>query len=415
MVMGELSYSPAGAAAAVRSRVDLRESAAPFGLGALGVLGLGAANGGYFASSWGWGLVAFAAVLVWAVSMRAVARPGPLEAVFLGGLVLLAGWFALSGAWGVASAATDEAFRALLYATGAAAAFSLVRRSSAPALLAGVLGGAGAVAAYALATRLFPERIGSFDSTAGYRLATPIGYWNALGLLCAVALLLAVALAASAESAPRAALAAAPAPVLLATLYFTFGRGAWISLGVGAAVALALDPRRLRLTATAVAIGVPAAIGVLAGSRSAALTHQQAAAAQAAHDGHRLALLVACLVLLAAALAAGLTLLRRRVSLPAGASRAYALALALAAVAAVAVALVRAGGPVTAAQRAWDSFSAPPPKTGKSTYASASSASPATAASSSTAPPGTRRRRTRGSAPAPAPSRRTGSSTAPRR
>jgi hypothetical protein len=343
MAMGEFAYPSAGAGA-VGVRLEMRARAAPFGVGALGVPGLGAASGGYFPGSWGGALVALALVLVWAVAMPAVARPTPLEAAFLGGLLALAGWYALSALWGVPSTALEEAFRALVYVGGAAAALSVVRRGPRQPLLGGALAGATGIAGYALATRLFPQHVGTFDSVTGYRLATPIGSWNALGLLCAVALLLAVGLAASAEAPGRAALAVAPAPVLLATLYFTFGSGAWVSLGFGLLLALALDSQRLQLTGAALALGVPAAVGVLVGSRSAALTHQQATAAQAARDGHQLALLVALLVLVAAALAAGLVLARRRVSVSARVSRAYALALA--ALVAVVAGLVQVGGPV---------------------------------------------------------------------
>src|SRR6266516_2049599 len=275
--MGELFYPSAGAATAAPARVDVREGVAPFALGALGVLGLGAAHGGYFATSWGWCVLALAAVLVWSLSVRTIGRPTVTEAALVGGLLLLCVWYALSTVWGNGASSIDESARALVYAAGAAAAFSLVRRGSAATLFAGALTGASGIAVYALATRLFPDRIGMFDSIAVYRLSTPIGYWNALGLLCAIALL--------------------------------------------------LDPRRLRLTATALVVGGPAAIGVFVGSRSAALTHLHAAAARAAHDGHRLALLIVVLVLVSAALGAAMTVLRGRLSLPAHASRVYAIVL----------------------------------------------------------------------------------------
>jgi hypothetical protein len=361
--MGELSFPSVGAAARAHARSELRSSAALFGLGALGVLGLSAAHGGYFASSGGWSIVAFVAVLVWSLTLRAVVRLSAAEAALFSGLLGLACWYALSATWGTASDSTDEAFRATLYVTGAAAAIVLVRRATAPALLAGVFTGTALVAAYALATRLFPDRIGTFDSVAVYRLSTLIGYWNALGLLCGLALLLSLALVGSTASPVRAAFAAAPAPVLLATLYFTFSRGSWISLGIGLALALALDPHRLRLTAAAVAVGLPAAIGVFVASRSSALTHLNSTVARAAHDGHRLALVLLALVLVAAGLGAELAVLRRRVSLPANASRIYAIALVVLAVAGVTAGLVQLGGPSAAARRAWHSFAAPPPKT----------------------------------------------------
>lgn len=340
----------------------MRAEVAGFGIGALGVLGLGAAHGGYFPTAWGWAIVAFVAVLAWPLTVGATRRLTALEGVYLGALLTFAGWFALSGIWGTASAALDEAVRVLVYVAGAAIALTVVRRAAVPALLAGVLTGATALACYALATRLFPDRIGTFDSVAVYRLSTPIGYWNALGLLCALAALLALGLAASASSPVRAACAAAPVPILLTTLYFTFSRGSWIALGIGLVVAVALDPRRIRLTATALAAGAPAGLGVLAASRSGPLTHLQATVALAAHDGHRLALLLLAFVVAAAALTAALLLLGNLMAIPPVVSRIYPIALAVVAVIAVVVAIADVGGPSAAARRTWDSFAAPPPK-----------------------------------------------------
>ncbi|HEY8703655.1 MAG TPA: O-antigen ligase family protein [Gaiellaceae bacterium] len=161
----------------------------------------------------------------------------------------------------------------------------------------------------------------------------------------------------------RAAFAAAPVPILLTTLYFTFSRGSWIALGIGLVVALTLDPHRVRLTATALTVGVPAGLGVLAASRSVPLTHLQSTVARAAHDGHRLALLLLAFVVACAALTAALVLLRSVMSIPPVVSRSYPIALLAAAAVAVAVVLVYVGGPSAAARRAWDSFAAAPPKT----------------------------------------------------
>jgi hypothetical protein len=358
--MGGLSYTPVAATAPARRVVSPGVPA--FALGAGGILGLGAAHGGYFPTAWGWAIVIFVAVLAWPLTVGAARRPSTLEGLFLLAVLAFAGWLALSALWGAPSGAVDEFVRILVYLAGAGAALSVVRRTTVAALPAGVLVGTTGVACYALASRLFPDRIGTFDSVAAYRLATPIGYWNALGLLCAIALLIALGLAASTRSPVRAALAAVPVPILLATLYFTYSRGSWIALAVGLAVAVALDPRRVTLTAAALTVGVPAALGVYAASRSVPLNHLQATIVGAAHDGHRLALLLLAFVIAAAALTATLVVARGAVTLPALASRIYALALAAAAVLAVAIALMHFGGPSSAAKRAWQSFSAAPPK-----------------------------------------------------
>jgi O-Antigen ligase len=334
----------------------------PFMVACLGTVGIGASNGGYFPSSWGWPIVAFAAVAIWVASAAAVPRVTRAEAVFAVGLLALAIWYALSAIWGVAGTALDQSFRPLVYAAGVAAAIVLVRAATVRALLAGVLTGASAIATYALGTRLYPDRIGTFDPIAGYRLATPIGYWNALGLLCSVGLLLSIGLVASTRSPKCAALAALPAPVLVLTLYFTFSRGSWISLAAGLAVALALDPRRVHLTAAVLALAMPSAIGVALASSSHALTHEGATVASAAHDGHRLGVVLLLLVLAAGALGASVTLLAKRVAVSEAILRGYAIALGMLAAVAVIAALAHLGGPAGAARRTWDSFAAPPPK-----------------------------------------------------
>src|SRR5439155_25169898 len=128
---------------------------------------------------------------------------------------------------------------ALVYPVAALAALLLVRRTTVPQLLLGVWAGIALVCVYALATRLFPDRLGTTTAIVGRRLAAPIGYWNALGLLAAIGTLLALGLAARARL-PVRALAGSSLVVLVPTLLFTFSRGAWLSLAVGVAVAVAV-------------------------------------------------------------------------------------------------------------------------------------------------------------------------------
>jgi len=330
---------------------------------AVGVIGFGAAHGGYFASSWGWAIVLAAAGVAWAALLGDVVRPTGAETLLFGGLASLAGWFALSSLWGNDTLALGEATRALLYVVSCAFAIATVRRATVSALLGGLLAGITALSLYALATRLFPDRIGTFDSIATYRLATPIGYWNALGLLCAVGLLVAVALVSASESVPRAALAAAPAPVLASALYFTFSRGSWLALAIGFAAGLALTPHRVRMTIAALALAAPAAVAVVRASHRSALTHQQATVAQAAHDGHRFALVVLALAVVAGVLGAVAMLVLGRLATTARTERTYAALLALALIAGVVAVSAHYGGPASAVRRGWDSFSAPPAKT----------------------------------------------------
>ena len=126
---------------------------------------------------------------------------------------------------------------------------------------------------YALGTRLFPGHVGgAYDPSSGYQLAEPIGYWNALGLLTALAILLALGFAThghlatrsarrrsrSSSSSPRSTSRSA------AARSWRWPEARWCRS--------ALDPRRARLLVSGLVVSVPAALGVLEASRSHALT-----------------------------------------------------------------------------------------------------------------------------------------------
>ena len=63
--------------------------------------------------------------------------------------------------------------------------------------------------------------------------------------------------------------AQAPLSYLLPTFYFTFGRGAWIALAAGAFTAVAVDPRRLQLLASMLVLSPAPAVAVWVASREA--------------------------------------------------------------------------------------------------------------------------------------------------
>jgi len=271
-----------------------------------------------------------------------------------------AGWTLLSLAWAPSGAPVFEAERALLYATGAAAVLLIARSGDVPFLLGGVLAAVAVVDVYSLGTRLFPDKLGSFDATAAYRIDLPVGYWNGVGLVSVMAIILAVAFAAHGGRVVARALAAASLPVVSATLYFTFSRGSLIVLALAVLVMLALDGRRLQFVTGGCLVLAPAALAVWIGSRSAALGTLGASVTAAAHDGRR----VAYVVVLAAAVSAGIAvllhLLEPRVRVGRSQRRIYGAALAALVVAVAVVALVQAGGPVHAARKAWHSFTGPP-------------------------------------------------------
>jgi O-Antigen ligase/Tetratricopeptide repeat len=337
--------------------------AAPFLAALIAVAGLGAADGGYFPGDWGLATLGFTLIAVTVLLVSDAPRPGRLELAFLGGLTLFAGWAALSSFWSPGAAAPVlEAERGILYVAATAAALLLLStREAAAALLGGIVAGAVLVSLYALGTRLFPGHLGgAYDPSSGYQLAEPIGYWNALGLLAAIAILLAIGFAAHGRLVTRS-LAGAATVVLLPTLYFSFSRGALVALAGGAVVQLALDPRRARLLVSGLVVTLPAALGVLEASRSHALTAAGATLQTAQAEGSHLTRRLLVLALVAAAAPILISVVERRLRLPERAGT-ILMGATVAAAAVVAVgALVAAGGPVTVVERAVDSFTEPLP------------------------------------------------------
>jgi O-antigen ligase len=303
-----------------------------------------------------------------AVLVADLSRPGRTELAFVGGLAAFALWALLSTVWSPgATAPVLEAERGLLYVAAAAAAILLLSfREAFSALLGGVVAGAVAVALYALATRLFPGRVGgAYDPSSGYQLAEPLGYWNALGLLTAIAILLAGGFAAHGSRLLTRALAAVSLVVLLPTLYFTFSRGALVALVVGAIVQIAADARRARLLATGLVLGAPALLGVFLASRYHALTTPGDSLTTAQREGRELAAILVVLAVIAVAAALALHLADRRLHVSDRAGRLLVGLVAAAALLCAAGVLVAAGGPVAAAERAAHTFrESPPPAEG---------------------------------------------------
>ncbi len=282
-------------------------AALAYGLGALLVGVLASTDGGYFPESWAWlsALTLFPALIVLLASDRVrLSRP---ETAFLILLLAFGCWVMLSATWSVSVTSTVlEAERVLAYFGTTLLLLLVVTRRTAPFLLAGSLAGTGVVATYALLTRVLPDRFAGFDSAAGYRLSDPLGYWNGLGIFCAMGTLMALGLAARARSPLARAFFSALPVILVATLYFTFSRGAWIALAFGLAVTIAVDPRRLRLVLTGIALAPWSILAVWLASRSDALTVIGAPLSDAASEGH--ALLRAILLLSIVSGAAGLSL-----------------------------------------------------------------------------------------------------------
>jgi hypothetical protein len=326
------------------------------------LVGLAGAQGGYFPSAWGWATFPLLWLVALALALREHVRLSGSERIFLGLLAAVTLWTLLSATWSVAPAASIlESQRGLLYVAGASAALVVSRSRDVPWLLGGLLAGVCAIAAFSLATRLLPDRVGVFDATSVYRLAQPIGYWNGLAIFTGMGALVALAFASRARSLPVRAACAGALVLLLPTFYFTFGRGAWIALAVGVLAAVAVDPRRLQLLASLLVLAPLPAIAVLAASREPGLTHAGTAFGRAVHDGHRLALLLLLLAAANATVAVAFAFADRRLEPPEGVRRTFAIAIALVVVAGLGGVFVRYGGPTTLAQKGYHAFKAPLP------------------------------------------------------
>jgi hypothetical protein len=327
------------------------------------VVGLAAAQGGYFPTAWGWASIPLLWASAIALAVRSEVRLSTCERAFLLALAGLAAWVALSTLWSSAFAQSVlEIERILVYVAAVSAALLLSRVRLARYLLAGVLAAISVICTFSLLTRLTPDRVGVFDPNAVYRLAQPIGYWNGLGVFAAMGALLALGLAARARAVPARAACAGLLVVLLPTLYFTFGRGAWIALGAGLVAAIAIDPARLQLLAAMLVLAPAPAAAVVTASQESGLTHAGTPLSRAAHDGHRLAAVLALLIAANALLAVGFARASRHVDVDIWGRRAFAIALgAILAVSAVVV-FDRYGDPVSIAKRGYTSFKAPPPR-----------------------------------------------------
>lgn len=321
-----------------------------------------ASQGSYFSQSWGWVALAFLMPATVLLILDRVWMPGRVRTAFAVLLGALAVWIALSATWSASVGATArEVERMLVYVAVAFAVAFVLRRGDGPGVAAGATVGIALVAGYGLLERLFPDR---FDPTIDRfnvtRLAEPLGYWNAFGLLTVLGTILAVAFVAHARRRSLAVAGGALVPLFVVALYLSFSRGSWVALFFGLAATVALDPRRLTILWSLLALAPASVLGVWVASRQDALTTDKVPAAAVAHDGHRLAAVLAVLVIVSAALGWLAHLVAARVPLPPRIRRGGALVLAGAAIGAVVVTLAALGGPSAAFDHVQERFEAAP-------------------------------------------------------
>jgi hypothetical protein len=188
----------------------------------------------------------------------------------------------------------------------------LLRPGAGSAALTGIGAGLVAVSAIAVASRLIGLGPGDTDLVAeippaGGRLSFPLGYWNALGAVAAMAVPVLVWLGSAAPARRSTALSLAGfVPVLLAA-FLTSSRGALVAAALGAVIAIAASPERPRAAATAV-VGVVAALPAIV---AAALAPGIVDSPWAGFGGSELVVCSAFAIGVAAALAFGPAALER--------------------------------------------------------------------------------------------------------
>ncbi len=195
----------------------------------------------------------------------------PLAWTGVGVLAGFALYSALSVGWSIAPdegwLASNRAFAYAAFAAIVLLAAPSVRRAPELALAGFVVIGL-AVALYALGGKLFPTvSIGPIDldhASLLARLRSPLGYWNALGLLLVMATPACIWIAADRSRRPRLRIAALLSlQVLLVAIALTLSRGSLVAFAVAVAVMVAAGPDRQRR------LGV-AALGALAAAPAVA-------------------------------------------------------------------------------------------------------------------------------------------------
>ena len=355
--MSTRTFVDSGSAAGTRSWSW--HSGAAFVLPLIAVAGVGAANGGFFSTSFGWTGVAFAWVVVIAAVLLAP-RWGRLDVVWVVSAAALCVFMLCSAAWsGSETEAVNAGLRSLEYFVAVTGALMILRRRDLSRWLAGLVVGTAGVGVYALATRLAPGHFGGFDSS-DYRLFVPVGYWNALGIFASIALMLGLGVAGFGRGTALRVAAAVAAVVLAPTLFFTFSRGSWAALFVGCLAALLVSPRRLRFVSAYAVLGTIPAVAVLLASRKPALVDRGSTVVAAGHDGRRLAFELVLLAVVQAAVAFAWLRYAGRVQVSQVVRRGFAVVLLVAAAAGLVAVLHAYGSPSTIARHAYDSFVSPP-------------------------------------------------------
>jgi hypothetical protein len=282
-------------------------------------------------------------------------------------LAALAAWTAASIGWASDNGSTFfEAVRVLGYLGVFVLVVIASPRASARAWLGGVAVGLVIVAGLALLSSFEPsfggdKQLGKFLPGAAGRLSYPIGYWNGLAAVMAMAVVLLGWLGGHARAAwvRAASVALIPWPILV--VYLASSRGGVIAAVAGLAVLLALGPARGRMAVGLLLGGAGGGLLIILASRQHELVNGLGDSAAAAQGDQMLAVSVA-VVLAVGTLRLLLDPAIGKIEVPAAVTRAVG----------VAAVVVLVGGILLAGpSKRWEEFKRVAPVETKSTYVAA--------------------------------------------
>lgn len=234
------------------ARLAQQDGLAAAFLGAAAVGVPASQEGAYFPPAWGWSAFGLLLAAALGLAFRTRIDLNALQGAFFAGMGLVLLWTALSAVWSDSvPRSVAEVERTIIYVAGIAALLFVVSAATVSYMLGGILAAVVGVSTYALV-----------DEPTGHRqinpLSGPLGYWNALGILAAIALLLALGFLTSPRLPTPLRLGSFVAiPLLATTVYLTYSRGALLGLGVGLLMFVFGHPwvsgRRRRLAAAVLA------------------------------------------------------------------------------------------------------------------------------------------------------------------
>lgn len=177
-----------------------------------------------------------------------VPRPGIGIGALLAAFAVLTG---LSVLWAPSPEAAFREFDRVSLYLGLFTLVSLVTRpGDARAWVHGLGCGLAVIGVLAFAQRCFPglfpaQELARYIPNAANRLSYPVGYWNGLAMLAALAFPLLLAAAMGSARAARRGAALAPLPILAGTIYLTSSRGGVAVLVVGLVAFVVLTSHRV--------------------------------------------------------------------------------------------------------------------------------------------------------------------------